>query len=188
MKIVCIGDSITFGYGVQSNKNWINILNDKLNITFINRGLNGDTSSGMLFRSYEDIIKLKPNGVIIMGGTNDFLMNYAYNKTLENITYISKEIMNYNIKVYIGIQPPTYPEVAKTFWDPYVNYEEVNIKIHNYRKNIIQFCKNKGIKFFDFFTLFNEHKNEWDSLYVDGIHPSAKGHKLISKEIIFSRL
>ena len=67
MKIVCIGDSITFGYGVQSNENWINILNDKLNITFINRGLNGDTSSGMLFRSYEDIIKLKPNGVIIMG-------------------------------------------------------------------------------------------------------------------------
>ena len=37
--------------------------------------------------------------------------------------------MNYNIKAYIGIQPPTYPEVAKTFFgDPYVNYEEVNIK------------------------------------------------------------
>ncbi|AVP55106.1 peptidase [Clostridium tetani] len=183
MKIVCIGDSITFGYGVKNTENWVSILNNNIKIDFINKGLNGDTSSGMLFRSYEDIIKLNPDAVFIMGGTNDFLMNYDWNKTLENIIYLSREIINYNIKVYIGIQPPTNPSIAKTFWDPFVDYEKVNIKINNYRKNIIEFCENEDLDFFDFFTLFNDHKDEWDSLYVDGIHPSAKGHKLISEKI-----
>ncbi|QBD84532.1 peptidase [Clostridium tetani] len=166
MKIVCIGDSITFGYGVKNTENWVSILNNNIKIDFINKGLNGDTSSGMLFRSYEDIIKLNPDAVFIMGGTNDFLMNYDWNKTLENIIYLSRD-----------------PSIAKTFWVPFVDYEKVNIKINNYRKNIIEFCKSEDLDFFDFFTLFNDHKDEWDSLYVDGIHPSAKGHKLISEKI-----
>ncbi|CDI48940.1 GDSL-type esterase/lipase family protein [Clostridium tetani] len=166
MKIVCIGDSITFGYGVKNTENWVSILNNNIKIDFINKGLNGDTSSGMLFRSYEDIIRLNPNAVFIMGGTNDFLMNYDWNKTLENIIYLSRD-----------------PSIAKTFWDPFVDYEKINIKINNYRKNIIEFCKSEDLDFFDFFTLFNDCKDEWDSLYVDGIHPSAKGHKLISEKI-----
>lgn len=183
MKIVCIGDSITFGYGVKDNENWISILNKNFDINFINKGLNGDTSSGMLFRSYEDIIKLNPDAVFLMGGTNDFLMNYEWNKTLENMIYLSKEIMNYSIKIYICIQPPTNPIIAENYWDPFVDYEKVNIKIDNYRKKIIEFCKNEGLDFFDFFTLFNNRKDEWDSLYIDGIHPSALGHKLISEKI-----
>ena len=38
---------------------------------FINRGLNGDLTSGMLLRFNTDVIALKPNYVIILGGTND---------------------------------------------------------------------------------------------------------------------
>lgn len=46
MKIVCLGDSTTYGYMVNRNQVWTSILNTKFNnsnIQFINKGINGDT-------------------------------------------------------------------------------------------------------------------------------------------------
>ncbi|MDM0585184.1 SGNH/GDSL hydrolase family protein [Clostridium perfringens] len=52
MNIICIGDSLTFGYGVGQENSWVSLLNDEKN-KFINKGVNGDTSTGILSRIYE---------------------------------------------------------------------------------------------------------------------------------------
>ena len=73
MKIVCIGDSLTSGFGVFKDKRWTELMikNHKLNI--INKGINGDTTTGMLCRFFDDVLSLKPSLAIIMGGCNDFI-------------------------------------------------------------------------------------------------------------------
>ncbi|MCP4274644.1 MAG: hypothetical protein GY781_22185, partial [Gammaproteobacteria bacterium] len=83
--IVAIGDSITQAdthWTVQGHKNtiqggWVTRLASILNENFpdeyevINKGINGDTATGVLRRLDRDVIPLKPDIVIIAIGTND---------------------------------------------------------------------------------------------------------------------
>jgi acyl-CoA thioesterase I len=56
MKIVCIGDSLTEGLGVDKQKSWPIILGELGKMVVINKGISGDTTSGMVSRFYQDVI------------------------------------------------------------------------------------------------------------------------------------
>ena len=71
MKIVALGDSITYGYPYLSERSWFNMAAKKLNVAYINCGVNGDTTAGMLRRFEQAVAAENPSHVIIMGGTND---------------------------------------------------------------------------------------------------------------------
>ena len=81
MNIVCIGDSLTKGYGVNPSKCWVSMLQDSLNVPTVNKGVIGDTSSGILSRFSRDVKKEDTSKVIIMCGTNDALLN----RTMKNV-------------------------------------------------------------------------------------------------------
>lgn len=183
MRIVCIGDSLTYGYGVPKENSWIHLASEISNNTFINSGLNGDTTSGMLFRLEEDLIALKPDKAFIMGGTNDFLMGYKLQNTIENIHLIINECINNNIIPYIGIQMKVDKKSAELYWSSYINYDEVNFKIEEYRTHLIKKCEKQNLVYFDFYEVFEN--NLQNNLYTDGIHPSIYGHKLMSSIIEF---
>ena len=62
--VVLLGDSITQGW------------NDRLPAAFpgmkvANRGISGDTTRGVLLRLQEDVLVLRPKGVVLLIGTND---------------------------------------------------------------------------------------------------------------------
>jgi lysophospholipase L1-like esterase len=62
--IVFLGDSITQGWG------------DTIGAMFpgvkvANRGISGDTTRGVLIRLQEDVLALKPRGIVLLIGTND---------------------------------------------------------------------------------------------------------------------
>jgi lysophospholipase L1-like esterase len=62
--LVFLGDSITQGWGDN--------LGDKfVGVKVANRGISGDTTRGVLIRMQEDVLALKPSGVVILIGTND---------------------------------------------------------------------------------------------------------------------
>ena len=48
MKIVCLGDSLTYGFMVRRSKIWTKLSEDKTGFEIINEGISGDTSGGML--------------------------------------------------------------------------------------------------------------------------------------------
>lgn len=183
MKIVCIGDSLTYGYGIPNENSWIHLASQISDNTFINSGLNGDTTSGMLFRLQEDLINLKPEKAFIMGGTNDFLMGYKLQNTIENIDLIISECISNNITPYLGIQMKADKNLAKLYWSSYINYDEVNLKIENYRNHLIKKCTNENLIYFDFYSIFES--NITKKLYSDGIHPNTNGHKLMLSLINF---
>lgn len=182
VKILFIGDSLTFGFGIKKEDRWVNLCSKTLNIITINKGLNGDSTSGMLCRSYEDIILNSPSYVCIMGGTNDFFMNLSVDSVIENLILLSKEAINNNIIPILCTPIPVNAEMAKSFWDEFIDYEAVNSKLIQLKYRIKDFCENNNIFYIDMHSLYC--KNSYEILYIDGVHPNKIGHDLISYNFI----
>ncbi|AAK81378.1 lysophospholipase L1-like esterase [Clostridium acetobutylicum] len=182
MKLVCIGDSLTYGYGVSSTSSWVELLKAHFSINVINKGINGDTTSGILSRSYSDIVKEKPNYVIIMAGTNDMLMDYSTKLIKDNIELLLKEAKENNITPILALQPPVISPLAKTYWDSEIDYEKVAISLLDYIRWAKAYCINNNIAFVSFNIVFI-NKDNIEALYNDGIHPNSEGHKLMFNEL-----
>lgn len=178
MKLVCIGDSLTYGYGVSSNTCWVELLKLHFNIEIINKGINGDTTSGILSRSCRDVIEQKPDYVIIMAGTNDILMNYPLKLVKDNMRLLIKETKENNILPVIALQPPIIAELAKTYWDGEINYKKASSNLLDYINWLKAYAENNNINFVNFYHCFI-NKNNINSFYSDGIHPNTDGHKLM---------
>lgn len=74
MKIVCLGDSLTYGYGVPRRDCWVSLAAEATGHTLVNRGINGDTTGGMLARFGRDVLSEQPDRVLLMGApTTSFL-------------------------------------------------------------------------------------------------------------------
>lgn len=186
MKIVCIGDSLTFGYGVSRDESWLHLINKTNSIEAINKGINGDTTAGMIFRFYEDVILNNPKYVFIMGGTNDFLMNCSVNYVQENIRELITEAKKEKLKVILGIQPPIISHLANAYWQSGDNYDEINLKLNQYRSWASTFAKLNKITCIDFHKEFTHYLNKvnGEALYIDGIHPTPKGHEIMANLFI----
>lgn len=182
MKIVCIGDSLTYGYSVPKKYRWTNLINTRLNIDIINKGVNGNTTADMLFRSYEDVIKNNPTHTIIMGGTNDFMMGYSEKMVADNIIELIKEAKTHKIIPIIVIQMSTSVDLAARLWSSYTDFVDVNNKIASYRKLMIEYCTKNNIQYFDLYKEFSNalKDNNSNLYYIDGIHPTTKGHEVIA--------
>ncbi len=183
MKLVCAGDSLTYGYGVRPKEAWVNLLQATSRYEIINKGVNGDTSTALLNRSYEDILSLKPCYAIIMCGTNDFLMGNSVNSTFDNLKLLWKEILNNSIKPILLTPPPVFPSLAKERWTSYIDYSKVNLKIKELGELTKAFAQGNKIEWINFYEVFEKVHWNFNDLFSDGIHLRAKGHLLIYNTI-----
>jgi hypothetical protein len=54
---------------------------------YVNRGVGGQTTAQMLVRFREDVVKLKPQAVLVLGGSNDVLIHLrrlSFEQTVDN--------------------------------------------------------------------------------------------------------
>ena len=84
-KIICFGDSITFGYGAQTQESYPVALSKMIQIPVINAGIDGDTTTEALRRFDSDVLERDPLLVIIEFGGNDFLRKIPKTVTVNNI-------------------------------------------------------------------------------------------------------
>lgn len=71
MRIVCLGDSCTFGQNVRADEAWPHLLWQMTGHDVRNLGVNGDTSRLGLERWHRDVDLSKPDVVVIQFGLND---------------------------------------------------------------------------------------------------------------------
>ena len=83
--IICFGDSITFGYGVNPGEDYPSILGKLLKFPVFNKGVDSETTAEGLKRIEGDVLDWDPYLVIIEFGGNDFLRKVPREETLENI-------------------------------------------------------------------------------------------------------
>lgn len=187
-KVICIGDSLTTGYGICRELTWFNLLENKFdNTDFINKGINGNRSTDMLFRFYDDVLLENPTHCLILCGTNDFFFNNSSKKVFENIICMCSDCINNNVTPLLLIPILTYEPMAIEEWDSYIDYKSVNIKIEELKTLLKIYCIENNITIIDLntnYTYYKNHKEE--DLYIDGIHPSSLGHKLIYKNIFYN--
>ncbi|MBM3244599.1 MAG: arylesterase [Candidatus Omnitrophica bacterium] len=90
--IVCFGDSITFGYGVDAKESYPEALKKMVDMPVINAGIDGDTTKEALKRLESDVLSHKPYLVIVEFGGNDFLKKIPFADTVNNLKEIVRKI------------------------------------------------------------------------------------------------
>jgi acyl-CoA thioesterase-1 len=86
--IVCFGDSLTRGYGVEAGRDYPSQLSRLLGEPIINAGRDGDTTGSALERLDEDVLVHAPRLVIVELSGNDFLKRVPKEETFANLDQI----------------------------------------------------------------------------------------------------
>ncbi|HYE30306.1 MAG TPA: SGNH/GDSL hydrolase family protein [Methylomirabilota bacterium] len=87
--VVFLGDSITQGWGDDFKRAFPAM-------KLANRGISGDTSRGVLIRLQEDVLALKPKGVVLLIGTNDLEEQADPETIAANVRAILKALRKHN--------------------------------------------------------------------------------------------
>jgi acyl-CoA thioesterase-1 len=172
--ILCFGDSITAGYGLEnSNDAFPAVLQQKidslnLNYVVVNSGLSGETTAGGKSR-IDWVLNQNIDIFILELGANDGLRGIPLSETLDNLQSIinTVEEKSPNTKIILaGMQlPPNMGQDYTTkFRELYVQIAEAN------NLSLIPFIlKNvAGI------AALNQK---------DGIHPTVEGHKIVAHTV-----
>lgn len=172
LKILCIGDSITFGYPYNQNSSWVYLTQLATSITMINKGVNGDTTAAMSYRLKRDCLTLNPTHIIIMGGTNDAYTNEPLEMVRDNIKTMARKAEASNIKPVIALPIP-----AGT------SYIESNLK--KYRLWMMNFAQEYNLNLIDFAQVMVDEKGRPNpNLFFDDVHPNKKGYQVMSSVVI----
>lgn len=90
--VVFLGDSITQGWGDNMGGSFPGV-------KVANRGISGDTTRGVLIRLQEDVLALRPSGVVLLIGTNDLEEQADPETIAPNLKLILAELKKHNPKM-----------------------------------------------------------------------------------------
>lgn len=169
--IVCMGNSLTAGYGVEETEAYPALLEERLRAEgfryrVVNAGVSGETSSGALSR-LNWMLTLDPDIVILETGANDGLRGIDPELTHRNIEAIVAALQDRGIVVVLaGMQMVTNlgPSFTRSFRAIYPDIARGSQAI------LIPFFL-EGVA------------GRADLNQPDGIHPTAEGYRVIAERI-----
>lgn len=136
---------------------------------FINRGMIGQLSGQLLTRMKADVVALKPAALVIQAGAFDLARNVPPKIIQDNLSLIADIAQANNIRLLIASVLPASPERAKA------------ASIRSLNDWIKGFCAQRGCFYVDFFTpLADERGVLLSDVSDDGLHPNAKGYRLMA--------
>jgi lysophospholipase L1-like esterase len=101
-KIICFGDSLTYGTGASSGADYPSQLSKMISRPVINAGVPGDTTARALQRLERDVLAYSPDVVLITLGGNDLKNGIAGDIAFNNLKMIVDLIHNQGARVIIG--------------------------------------------------------------------------------------
>jgi acyl-CoA thioesterase-1 len=169
--IVCVGDSLTEGLGVDEDSAYPAQLKQRLekdgySFKVVNAGISGETSSGTLSR-INWILTLNPDIVILETGANDGFRGLDPQLIQKNITAIVQSLKEKDVIVVLAGM-----EIVRNLGNEYTTaFREVYAKIAREEEVIL-------IPFFLKGVAGNPRLNQ-----TDGLHPTAEGYQEVTKTI-----
>ena len=106
--IVCLGDSLTAGYGsnptdlLDKSAAYPARLQEKVNVEVINSGTSGITTGVALSQLDLDVKDYNPQIVVIELGANDFFKSIDISTTQQNLQDIISYVSDRNAKIYLA--------------------------------------------------------------------------------------
>jgi acyl-CoA thioesterase I len=177
-RIVCMGDSLTEGYDIRTGSSWPFLLDKTTKHNFINSGICGDTTAGMLARFREMVIVHEPDYVIIMGGTNDISFNISDNQIVSNIKSMTRLARHHNIQSVIGIPPPFF---LPGMYDDllFIGLPELKNRLLEFDVILRRYIESDNQPTIDFTVGMKQ-----EYYLHDGLHPNEKGHNLMAENVM----
>ena len=174
--LLIYGDSISAGYGMESDKQWAEnlklIFNEKnLDIEIVNRSVSGETTGGGLSRIKPILEKLQPKYLLLELGGNDALRGYPPSRILNNLKAIIEIAKENQVKVFL-MQIKILPNYGKRYQE---QFESIFPKV----------AKENDIILLPF--MLNDIALDKSLMLPDGIHPNADAQPLIA-EYVFKSL
>ena len=174
--IIMLGDSITAGC------NWSELFDDS---RFVNRGIGGDVTSGIVNRI--DFLKTcKPSAVFLLIGTNNLGQSDSLSKIIREYKIIIDKITSYAPGADLYIQS-ILPINSDKFMFPRPEYNNKKIKNLNF---MIKNLEDNKVSYLHLFDHFVDKKGKLDEKYSnDGLHLNGLGYQkwkeiLINKNIL----
>jgi lysophospholipase L1-like esterase len=168
-RVVFMGDSITDGWKLTQ------YFPGK---PYVNRGISGQTTPQMLARMFEDVINLKPEAMIVLGGTNDIARNtgpVTLGMLEENIQAMTELAQLHGIKVILCSVTPVsdYGPVKITPGRPPSDI----LKLNEWMK---EYAARSHAIYADYFKAVVDEKGFLkEAISRDGLHPADKGYELM---------
>lgn len=170
MKILCFGDSNTYGYEnlnfmggrYDADARWVDLLSEKTGWTIINEGVNGREipRRSVCFPTDTDLL-------IIMLGTNDLLQGNNASKVVNRMDNFINNLPIEKEKILLIAPPP----MKQGFWVP---TEELIRESYKLASGYELLAQQSG--------LFYTNAGDWNiDLVFDGIHFSKEGHRSFAK-------
>ena len=187
MKIFFMGDSITEGVGLADKTNrFSDLVANALDVEFVNRGLGGDTTNGMMIRLFPEVFTKSPDAMVFLGGVNDINLTGLYRPTCANIVSIIRIARDQNVPLFLCLPLPIEPQdMPRRDWDTDRDYNRTKWLLNKYAHFITHFCEGRAdVHVIDTRSPFlDEQGHTRRELFVDGIHPNEEGHQLLAKAI-----
>ena len=183
--IVFFGDSVTYGYGIDTETESFFARIDKImksgiygNVKAINAGINGDDTNEALQRLSTDVLVHKPDIVVIAFGLNDCQNKSMTTEKFSNNINLMLDVIPKNTEVILATSN-TFMETGQSLW------RNLNSTFSPYMKEIMKIASERRLSLIDVNAAWQNHlqmnPRTIESMYIDSTHPSAKGHRLIYK-------
>ena len=190
MKIVALGDSLTVGetgfsyttsqgrvasypeclehFAMEYLRN-----HSEAKLEVVNKGVNGDLTSGMLERFASDVVAEKPDYVIILGGANDIGWGFDVTTITHNLASAYDAARSEGISAVACAVPSILG--CDDLIPPRL---ELNKAINNE-------ALERRIPFLDFFRATADQRNNrlMEEYSADGLHLNAKGYERIGRYV-----
>lgn len=159
-------DLVMFGDSITEWAPWADIFRD---VSMVNRGLAGDTTTGML-RRIDTTLNVNPKLVCFMAGINDLAQGYNVDHIYQNYVDMLKVWQENDIRILV--QSTLYVGSKLQGLNPSV--ELLNSKISEY-------CSQQGITFLDVNSVLSPNKLLSNEYSCDDLHLNAKAYQVWAK-------
>ena len=166
--IVCFGDSITAGYGLQTGQAYPDDLQAKLDshgyhYKVVNQGTSGATTKDAV-GDLRSILELHPEIVIVEFGGNDGLRGLPTDQTRKNLDTVLTTLENAHIRILLaGITLP--PDYGPDY-------------IHAFEQVFSGLAARHHTAFVP--MIYKDLIHVPNTIQQDGIHPTAKGSDILA--------
>lgn len=194
LTIMAFGDSLTVGYQSPTAENelpaatpYTDFLRQRTDrmladrsivgpeVEFLNRGVVGELTGDMIDRFDKDVVNVRPDMVIILGGSNDLGWGFEPSLVADNLARMYDEALGHEV------EPVACSVPSVLGFD-----EDIGPRVE--LNQLIKECSSeRGIVYVDLFTATSEHSSgRLKKAYSnDGLHLSSKGYEAMA-ETIFS--
>ncbi|MEZ8169611.1 SGNH/GDSL hydrolase family protein [Vibrio tasmaniensis 1F-187] len=155
-------DLVMFGDSITEWAPWADIFRD---VSMVNRGLAGDTTTGML-RRIDTTLNVKPKLVCFMAGINDLAQGYDVEHIYQNYIDMLEVWQENDIRIlaqstlYVGSK-----------------LQGLNSSVELLNSKISEYCSLQGIAFLDVNSVLSPNKLLSNEYSCDDLHLNAKAYQ-----------